>query len=184
MPRPDRSAEKRAALLPVLAEAVTLVHQHSVGVHRGGVVPSQAEAVEAKIRDAEKAIIAYHEGGHAVVQRILPKCDPVQKVTIISRGMALGYTMALPEEERRLESKARLVENLAFILGGRAAEEKETAGNFMQKVRHIFRGHPALIGADALRADDACASIAAARPSCATPRRSCWSKRARSPSMG
>ena len=48
------------------------------------------------ISDAEKAIIAYHEGGHAVVQRILPKCDPVQKVTIISRGMALGYTMALP----------------------------------------------------------------------------------------
>ena len=48
------------------------------------------------ISDAEKAIIAFHEGGHAVVQRILPKCDPVQKVTIISRGMALGYTMALP----------------------------------------------------------------------------------------
>ena len=48
------------------------------------------------ISDAEKAIIAYHEGGHAVVQRILPKCDPVAKVTIISRGMALGYTMALP----------------------------------------------------------------------------------------
>ena len=49
------------------------------------------------ISDAEKAIIAYHEGGHAVVQRILPKCDPVSKVTIISRGMALGYTMALPQ---------------------------------------------------------------------------------------
>ena len=48
------------------------------------------------ISDAEKLIIAYHEGGHAVVQRILPKCDPVSKVTIISRGMALGYTMALP----------------------------------------------------------------------------------------
>jgi cell division protease FtsH len=52
------------------------------------------------ISDAEKAIIAYHEGGHAVVQRILPKCDPVQKVTIISRGMALGYTMALPTDVR------------------------------------------------------------------------------------
>ena len=49
------------------------------------------------ISDAEKLIIAYHEGGHAVVQRILPKCDPVSKVTIISRGMALGYTMALPD---------------------------------------------------------------------------------------
>ena len=48
------------------------------------------------ISDAEKAIIAYHEGGHALVQRILPKCDPVAKVSIISRGMALGYTMGLP----------------------------------------------------------------------------------------
>ena len=48
------------------------------------------------ISDEEKRIIAYHEGGHAVVQRILPKCDPVAKVTVISRGMALGYTMALP----------------------------------------------------------------------------------------
>ena len=55
------------------------------------------------ISDAEKAIIAYHEGGHAVVQRILPKCDPVAKVTIISRGMALGYTMALPTEDRYLQ---------------------------------------------------------------------------------
>ncbi len=60
------------------------------------------------ISDAEKAIIAYHEGGHAVVQRILPKCDPVSKVTIISRGMALGYTMALPQEDRYLKSKTRV----------------------------------------------------------------------------
>ena len=54
----------------------------------------------------EKVIIAYHEGGHAVVQRFLPKCDPVAKVTIISRGMALGYTMALPTEDRYLQSKS------------------------------------------------------------------------------
>ena len=65
------------------------------------------------ISDAEKAIIAYHEGGHAVVQRILPKCDPVSKVTIISRGMALGYTMALPQEDRYLQSKTEFEDKIA-----------------------------------------------------------------------
>ena len=74
------------------------------------------------ISDAEKAIIAYHEGGHAVVQRILPKCDPVQKVTIISRGMALGYTMALPTEDRYLQSKTEFEDKIAGLLGGNVAE--------------------------------------------------------------
>jgi cell division protease FtsH len=75
------------------------------------------------ISQHEKEIIAYHEAGHAVVAYYLPNCDPVHKVTIVARGLAGGYTMALPEEERRLESKARLADNLAFALGGRAAEE-------------------------------------------------------------
>ena len=74
------------------------------------------------ISDAEKAIIAYHEGGHAVVQRILPKCDPVAKVTIISRGMALGYTMALPQEDRYLQSKTEFEDKIAGLLGGNASE--------------------------------------------------------------
>jgi cell division protease FtsH len=74
------------------------------------------------ISDAEKTIIAYHEGGHAVVQRVLPKCDPVQKVTIISRGMALGYTMALPSEDRYLQSKTEFEDKIAGLLGGNAAE--------------------------------------------------------------
>ncbi len=74
------------------------------------------------ISDAEKAIIAYHEGGHAVVQRILPKCDPVNKVTIISRGMALGYTMALPVEDRYLQSKTEFEDKIAGLLGGTVAE--------------------------------------------------------------
>jgi cell division protease FtsH len=74
------------------------------------------------ISDAEKLIIAYHEGGHAVVQRILPKCDPVSKVTIISRGMALGYTMALPAEDRYLQSKTEFEDKIAGLLGGNAAE--------------------------------------------------------------
>jgi cell division protease FtsH len=74
------------------------------------------------ISDAEKRIIAIHEGGHAVVQRVLPKCDPVQKVTIISRGMALGYTMALPVEDRYLQSKTEFEDKIAGLLGGNAAE--------------------------------------------------------------
>jgi len=74
------------------------------------------------ISDAEKLIIAYHEGGHAVVQRVLPKCDPVSKVTIVSRGMALGYTMALPVEDRYLQSKSEFEDKLAGLLGGNVAE--------------------------------------------------------------
>ncbi len=74
------------------------------------------------ISDEEKRIIAYHEGGHAVVQRILPKCDPVAKVTVISRGMALGYTMALPVEDRYLQSKTEFEDKIAGLLGGNVAE--------------------------------------------------------------
>ena len=73
------------------------------------------------ISDAEKLIIAHHEGGHAVVQRILPKRDPVQKVTI-SRGMALGYTMALPTEDRYLQSKTEFEDKIAGLLGGNVSE--------------------------------------------------------------
>jgi len=74
------------------------------------------------ISDEEKQIIAYHEGGHAVVQRVLPKCDPVNKVTIVSRGMALGYTMALPMEDRYLQSKTEFEDKIAGMLGGNASE--------------------------------------------------------------
>jgi cell division protease FtsH len=75
------------------------------------------------ISDAEKALIAYHEGGHAVVQRVLPKCDPVAKVSIISRGMALGYTMGLPTEDRYLHSKSEFEDKIAGMLAGNAAEK-------------------------------------------------------------
>jgi cell division protease FtsH len=75
------------------------------------------------ISDAEKAIIAYHEGGHAIVQRILPKTDPVSKVSIISRGMALGYTMGLPTEDRYLQSKTEFEDKIAGMLGGNASEK-------------------------------------------------------------
>jgi cell division protease FtsH len=74
------------------------------------------------ISDAEKKIIAYHEGGHAVVMRVLPKCDPVQKVTIISRGMSLGYTMGVPMEDRYLKSKTEFEDQIAGLLAGNASE--------------------------------------------------------------
>jgi cell division protease FtsH len=74
------------------------------------------------ISDAEKQIIAFHEGGHAIVQRVLPKTDPVSKVSIISRGLALGYTMGLPTEDRYLQSKTEFEDKIAGMLGGNAAE--------------------------------------------------------------
>jgi len=75
------------------------------------------------ISDEEKNIIAYHEAGHAMVMGKLPLCDPVHKVSIVSRGMALGYTMPLPEEDRYLKHRAKFKDQLAGLLGGRAAEE-------------------------------------------------------------
>jgi cell division protease FtsH len=75
------------------------------------------------ITEDEKEVIAFHEGGHAVVQRVLPKCDPVTKITIVSRGMALGYTMSLPQEDRYLHSKSEFEDKIAGMLGGNVAEQ-------------------------------------------------------------
>ena len=97
------------------------------------------------ISDEEKTIIAYHEGGHAMVQRILPKCDPVAKVSIISRGMALGYTMGLPTEDRYLQSKTEFEDKIAGMLGGNVAERlmfgDTTTGssNDIEKATHLAR---------------------------------------------
>jgi cell division protease FtsH len=76
-----------------------------------------------RITDEEKTVIAYHEMGHALVMRTLPHCDPPYKISIVSRGMALGWTMSLPEHDKVLVSKAELTDQLAGILGGRVAEE-------------------------------------------------------------
>jgi len=76
------------------------------------------------ISEREKAIIAYHEVGHALVAKLLPGCDPVHKVSIIPRGhKALGYTLQLPEEDRFLMSKKELLNRVSVLLGGRVAEE-------------------------------------------------------------
>ncbi|MBI5240836.1 MAG: AAA family ATPase, partial [Elusimicrobia bacterium] len=75
------------------------------------------------ISDKEKKIIAYHESGHAVVAKLLPNTDPVHKVSIVSRGHALGYTLQLPLEDKHLISRTDILNNLAVLLGGRCAEE-------------------------------------------------------------
>jgi len=71
----------------------------------------------------EKKITAVHESGHAIVSHILPNSDPVHKISVVSRGMALGYTWNLPKEDRRLMTKAKFEDDLAAMLAGRAAEE-------------------------------------------------------------
>ena len=76
-----------------------------------------------RISEHEKEIIAYHEVGHALVMKALPHTDPVHKVSIISRGMALGWTLALPEEDKYLVSREELRDQIAGIMGGRVAEE-------------------------------------------------------------
>ena len=75
------------------------------------------------ILDKEKKIIAYHETGHALVSLKTPGSDPVRKVTILPRGMALGVTWHMPEEDRHLQSKQELIAKMTGMLGGRAAEE-------------------------------------------------------------
>ncbi len=97
------------------------------------------------ITDEEKRIVAYHEAGHAVVMKLLPNSDPVHKITIVSRGMALGYTMPLPEEDHLLYSKNKFKDELAGLLGGRVAEEEvfgditTGASNDLERVTKLAR---------------------------------------------
>jgi cell division protease FtsH len=81
------------------------------------------ERKSAVMREEERRNTAYHESGHAVVAKVLPKADPVHKVTIMPRGMALGVTWQLPEFDRVNLYKDRMMEELAIFFGGRAAEE-------------------------------------------------------------
>ncbi|WP_037574766.1 ATP-dependent zinc metalloprotease FtsH [Phaeacidiphilus oryzae] len=73
--------------------------------------------------EKEKKITAYHEGGHALVAAASPNSDPVHKVTILSRGRALGYTMVLPDEDKYSTTRNEMLDQLAYAMGGRAAEE-------------------------------------------------------------
>ena len=73
--------------------------------------------------EKERLITAYHEMGHAIVGHLLENTDPVHKISIISRGQALGYTISLPTEDKFLTTRAELTDTMAMTLGGRAAEE-------------------------------------------------------------
>ena len=98
-----------------------------------------------RISDHEKEIIAYHEVGHALVMKALPHTDPVHKISIISRGMALGWTLSLPEEDKYLISRDELMDQIAGIMGGRVAEEivfgdiTSGAENDIQKATQMAR---------------------------------------------
>ena len=82
-----------------------------------------AERKSLMITDEEKKVTAYHEGGHALLAAILPHADPVHKVTIIPRGMALGLTQQLPTEEKHNWTKEQLEDRIAVCMGGRIAED-------------------------------------------------------------
>ena len=97
------------------------------------------------IADEEKKVIAYHEAGHTLVSKFLPKADPIHKVTIIPRGMSLGVTHSLPVDERHTHSKEYLESVLAMLMGGRVAEilvfnQLDTgAGNDLERATKLAR---------------------------------------------
>jgi len=97
------------------------------------------------ISDEEKRNTAYHESGHALVAKLLPGTDPIHKVTIIPRGRALGLTQQLPEDEKHTYPKKYLLNNIAILLGGRAAEElilkdfTTGAGNDIERATNLAR---------------------------------------------
>jgi len=104
------------------------------------------------ISEEEKRIVAYHEAGHAVVMNALPSADPVHKVSIIARGMAGGYTLALPEEDRTLIAKNKMLADMVGMLGGRAAEEivfddiTSGASNDLERVTRMARAMVTRLG--------------------------------------
>jgi cell division protease FtsH len=97
------------------------------------------------MNEHERLVTAYHEGGHALVAAALPQSDPVHKITILPRGRALGYTMVLPDEDKYSQTRAELQDKLAYMLGGRAAEElvfhnpTTGAGNDIDKATNLAR---------------------------------------------
>ena len=110
-----------AALLAARSDKVEITMQElEEGIMRVVAGPEKRNRI---MSEKERTITAYHEMGHAIVGHILPNCDPVHKISVISRGQALGYTISLPTEDKFLTSRAELSETMAMTLGGRAAEE-------------------------------------------------------------
>ena len=103
------------------------------------------QKVSRLMTEEERRITAYHEGGHALVAHALPHTDPVHKVTIMPRGRALGYTMVLPDEDRYAVTRNQMLDQLAYTMGGRAAEElifhdpTTGASNDIEKATNLAR---------------------------------------------
>ena len=91
--------------------------------------------------EKERLITAYHEMGHAIVGHYLEHSDPVHKISIISRGQALGYTISLPSEDKFLTTRAELTDTMAMTLGGRAAEEIVFERDHDRRVQRPREGH-------------------------------------------
>ena len=97
------------------------------------------------MNEHEKLVTAYHEGGHAMVAAAMPGVDPVQKLTILPRGRALGYTMVMPDQDKYSQTRGELLGQMAYMLGGRAAEElifhdpSTGAGNDIEKATKVAR---------------------------------------------
>ena len=110
-----------AALLAVRRDKkqITMLEMEEA-ITRVAIGPEKKSRV---ISEADRKITAYHEAGHAVVMRLLPNADPVHEISIIARGMAAGYTMHLPNEDRSHVSKSKLKDDMVGLLGGRAAEK-------------------------------------------------------------
>ncbi len=158
-PDVDLSALARATPGFVGADIENLVNEAAIlSARRDKKIIGQAELEESierviagperksrLISPEEKKIIAYHEAGHAVIMNALPEHDPVHKITIIGRGMAGGYTMPLPEEDRILMPRKKLLAELVALLGGRAAEEivfddiTSGASNDIERVTKLAR---------------------------------------------
>jgi len=110
-----------AALLAARHGKKTIeMHELEEGIMRVLAGPEKKTRI---ISEKEKVITAYHEMGHAFVGHFLEHTDPVHKISVVSRGQALGYTISLPTEDKFLTTKAQLMDSLAMTLGGRAAEE-------------------------------------------------------------
>jgi cell division protease FtsH len=141
-----------ADLANLMNEAALLAARHDrrmIGMHElEEAIDRVIAGPERKTRvmsEKEKLVIAYHEGGHAMVGHVLPHADPVHKVSIVARGRALGWTLSLPTEDKYIVSRSELRDQLGVLMGGRTAEElifeEPTTGaqNDIEKATEIAR---------------------------------------------
>ncbi|MDN6556643.1 MAG: ATP-dependent zinc metalloprotease FtsH [Acidipropionibacterium acidipropionici] len=141
-----------ADLANVLNEAALLTARNNLPVIGNGELDEAIDRVIAgpqkKTRimdDHERLVTAYHEGGHALVAAAMPGTDPVQKITILPRGRALGYTMVMPDSDKYSQTRGELLDQMAYMMGGRAAEElifhdpSTGASNDIEKATKVAR---------------------------------------------